>query len=368
LTALSRLYGRATTFRRSWYARDRSRSRRLLQPVISVGNLVLGGSGKTPIVATLARMLVAAGERPSILSRGYRRPDPSRGVVVVCDGHAVLATAERSGDEPFMLARMLAGAAVLVSHDRYEAGTIAESRFGCTVHILDDGFQHVQLARDVNLLVAAPADLNDRVLPAGTLREPLSAARAADAVFVEGSDDDVQAVASGLGVSTAFRVTRRFQPVRRLRSHAVQSAVGADLQVGRNVTPARAIAVAAIARPERFFAALRDQGWDIARQLTFRDHHWFTAQDIQTIEQAARDAGVEVVITTEKDAARLDATVGRRALSGSPGGPDKVRPTWALLPMEAQIDDRFAPWLAGRLAAARRHRSGPAPSTSAGPG
>ena len=338
MTLLSSLYGRATALRRSWYARDRSRSRRLQRPVISVGNLALGGSGKTPVVAALARMLEAAGERPSILSRGYGRPEPARRVVVVSDGHTVLATAGQSGDEPFMLARALTGAAILVSPDRFEAGRLAETRLGCTVHILDDGFQHVQLARDVNLLVGATRDLEDRVVPSGTLREPLNAARAADAVLVDGSDDDLQAVASAFGVSTAFRLTRLFHPARRVATN-----VGADRQVG----PARAIAVAGIARPERFFAALRGQGWDIAREFVFRDHHWFSAIDVQTIEQAARDADVDVVITTEKDAVRVEALV---ALS----------PTWAVLPVEAVIDDRFAPWLAGRLAAARRQRSEPA--------
>ena len=354
MTLLSSLYGSATTFRRSWYARDRSRSRRLHQPVISVGNLALGGSGKTPVVATLARMLVAAGERPSILSRGYRRPDPSRRVVMVSDGHSVLATAAQAGDEPFMLARTLAGAAILVSHDRYEAGALAETRLGCTVHILDDGFQHLQLARDVNLLVGVTRDLEDRVVPSGTLREPLSAACAADAVLVDGSDDDLQAVASAFGVSTAFHLTRRFHPARPIRAGltgAGLTTVGADLQVG----PARAMAVAGIARPERFFAALRDQGWNIAREFVFRDHHWFSATDVQTVEQAAREAGVDVVITTEKDAVRLEALVAQS-------------PTWAVLPVEAVIDDRFAPWLAGRLAAARRQQGEPAPSTRSGPG
>ena len=349
MTILSSLYGRATSLRRSWYAGDRSRSRRLRQPVISVGNLALGGSGKTPVVATLARMLVAAGERPSILSRGYRRPDSSRRVVMVSDGHTVLATAEQSGDEPFMLARTLAGTAILVSHDRHAAGTLAETRLGCTVHILDDGFQHVQLARDVNLLVAAKGDLGDRVVPSGTLREPVSAARAADAVLVEGTDDDLQAVASGFGVRTTFCLTRRFHPARRLAPDA-----GVGPRAGA-VAPTRAIAVAAIARPERFFAALRDQGWDIAREFVFHDHHWFSATDVRTIEQAARDAGVDVVMTTEKDAVRLEALVA-------------PSPTWAVLPVEAVIDDRFAPWLAGRLAAARRQRGEPAPSTRSGPG
>ena len=333
MTVLSSLYGRATALRRSWYARDRSRSRRLQQPVISVGNLALGGSGKTPVVAALARMLVAAGERPSILSRGYRRPDPSSGVVVVSDGQALLAAAAQSGDEPFMLARTLIGAAIVVSHNRFEAGTLAETRLGCTVHILDDGFQHVQLVRDVNLLVGSRRDLDDRVVPSGTLREPQAAAGAADVVLVEGSDEDLQAVKFGFGVSTAFRVTRRFHTARAIDGDAVPRQ--------------RVMAVAGIARPERFFTALREQGWEIAREIVFRDHHWFSAKDVQTIEQGARDAGAAVVMTTEKDAARLEGTVGRTL-------------TWAVLPVEAGLDERFAPWLAGRLAAARRQRGEPA--------
>lgn len=339
MIVISSLYGRATALRRSWYARDRRRSRRLGQPVISVGNLALGGSGKTPVVATLARMLVAAGERPSILSRGYRRPDASREAVIVSNGHAVLAGARQSGDEPFMLARALPGAAIIVSSNRFEAGTLAETRLGCTVHLLDDGFQHVQLARDVNLLVGARRDLDDRVVPSGTLREPLAAAGAADAVLVDGSDEDLQAVKFGFGVSTAFRVTWRVHPARAIDGDALPRQ--------------RVLAVAGIARPERFFAALRGQGWEIARQIVFADHHWFSGRDVQTIEQAARDEGAAVVMTTEKDAARLEELAGRSL-------------TWAVLPVEAVIDDSFAPWLAGRLAAARRQRGESVPSTRAG--
>ena len=313
---LSALYGRGAAFRRAWYAGNPHRRRRLAQPVISVGNLVVGGSGKTPIVAAVARMLLDAGERPSILSRGYARKDSSDAVVVVSDGSKVLASVEQAGDEPFMLAKALPGVAVVVGADRYEAGSIAETQLGSTVHLLDDGFQHVQLARDVDLLVVSRQNLHEDVLPAGRLREPITSAQVADALMIEGTPEEQQTLKAALGVPTVFEVIRRFGPV----------AGG----------PRRAVAVAGIARPERFFSTLRDQGWTIVREFAFPDHHWFTAGDIASVEAAARDAGVDTIITTEKDAVRLD------------------RPTWTVLQMEATIDASFAPWLAARLAAARR--------------
>ncbi len=170
------MYGRAARFRRAWYGRHPDRVRRLARPVVSVGNLVVGGSGKTPVVAAIARLLLAAGEQPVILSRGYGRRHRADGVVVVSDGHRPQVPAEQSGDEPQMLARTLTGVPILVSPDRYLAGCLAERRFGCTVHLLDDGFQHLQLARDVNLLVMSRRDVDESVMPAGRLREPLDAA------------------------------------------------------------------------------------------------------------------------------------------------------------------------------------------------
>ncbi len=327
------LYGRATAVRRAWYGRHPERRRRLDRPVVSVGNLVLGGSGKTPIVATLARLLADAGERPAILSRGYGRRRSADGVVVVREADRLLATVEESGDEPYMLARMLPGVPVLVSPDRHLAGRLAERRLDCTVHLLDDGFQHLRLERDVDLLVMMRSDLDERLLPFGSLREPLEAARAADALLVAGEESEVRDVATQVGVAQAFRVVRRYHPPSR---------------------PGRAVAVAGIARPERFFRALRDLGWDVAREITFRDHHWFTARDVAAIERAAAEAGAGTVITTEKDAARLETTVGR-----VPQAPDDERqrtrrPLWTVLPVEAVIEDSFSSWLAGRLAAARR--------------
>jgi tetraacyldisaccharide 4'-kinase len=322
---LSAVYGRAARLRRSWYAKRPHAQRRLERPVISVGNLVVGGSGKTPVVASLARVLLERGHRPAILSRGYARRDDSDGVVVVSDGARVIAPVEASGDEPQMLARALTGVPVLVCPDRYLAGRLAESHFAATVHILDDGFQHLQLARDVDLLIVSPRDLDDRVLPAGRLREPADAARVADAAIVHGSSDEAARVASALGVARAFTMTTRFESLRPLIAGESVPIEGSGAHV---------LAVAGIARPERFFAAVREQGFEVVGEMTFPDHHWFAASDLQSIARKAASAHADVVITTEKDAVRVGS-----------------QPGWAALPMEVSIEPAaaFADWIAAKL-------------------
>jgi tetraacyldisaccharide 4'-kinase len=293
---LSAVYGRIVTLRRAWYARP-GRRRRLAHPVISVGNLSMGGSGKTPVVAALARLLQQRGERPAILTRGYGRPDTTEGVLIVSDGQRVLEPVERSGDEPQLLARTLPGVPVLVSANRYLAGAFAERHFGVTVSILDDGFQHVQLARDVDLLLISPEDLDDCVVPAGRLREPLDAARFADALLVSGGDEHAAAAAAAVAHPKAFRVVQRY---------------GSICREGRILSdaPTRVLAFAGIARPERFFNALRTLGYEVVRELTFHDHHWYSASDLQAIQAAAREANA-IIVTTEKDAVRcqLDCAV-----------------------------------------------------------
>jgi tetraacyldisaccharide 4'-kinase len=280
--ALGAAYARVAALRRAWYAHP-GRTRRLAHRVISVGNLSLGGSGKTPVVAALARFLRQQGERPAILTRGYRRRGATEGVLVVSDGEHVLEPVERSGDEPQLLARTLPGVPVLVAADRFLAGTFAERHFGATVSILDDGFQHVQLERDVDLLLVSTDDLSDRVVPAGRLRESLETAKLADAVLVAGSEEEAVAVATTLNHSTTFRVTPKY--------HAAEE-------------PQRVVAFAGIARPERFFNALRSLGYEVARELAFPDHHWYTARDIARIQDAARETSAPLIITTEKDAVR----------------------------------------------------------------
>ena len=196
--------------RRSWYERHPQSRRSLDRPVISVGNLSVGGSGKTPIVAALARMLLDMGQRPAILSRGYARRRATDGVVVVSDGNRVLEPVENSGDEPQMLARALPGVPVLVCADRHLAGRLAEKRFDATVMLLDDGFQHLALGRNVDVLVMPASDLDDAVLPSGRLREPLDSASSADCVLVPGSLEDMSRVAATFDRMPVFRVTNHF--------------------------------------------------------------------------------------------------------------------------------------------------------------
>jgi tetraacyldisaccharide 4'-kinase len=325
LNILSGLYGRLVERSRASYERHPERRRHLHAAVISVGNVAVGGSGKTPVVAALARILLEAGRRPAILSRGYKRRAASDGVVVVSDRERVLAPTASSGDEPQMLARALPGVPVLVSADRHMAGRLAEERFAADVCILDDGFQHWQLGRNVDLVLMSPDDLGGELLPFGRLREPLSAARAADAILVPGTSEDASRVKDALSHPTVFRVDVRYgEP-------ALVTPYGAPASGART-----AVAVAAIARPRRFFEGATAEGWDLRRTISHRDHHWFTARDVERAETAARETGAEVILTTAKDAVRLEGLVG---------------PRWAFLPMHVTIEpaDTFCDWLMSRL-------------------
>jgi tetraacyldisaccharide 4'-kinase len=325
------MYGAAASWRRRWYARHPDWQRRLARPVISVGNLGVGGSGKTPLVEHIARLLVSAGERPSILTRGYGRRISGPGATVVSDGSRVLACVDESGDEPLMLARALehTGVVVVVGADRYVSGLLAENRLGATVHILDDGFQHFSLARDVDLLATSEYDLADQPLPAGRLREALVGAAAADAALVDaGYLPAAERVGRALGITTVFRVTRTIEPPRMVKT-------GETVVVPAN---SRVFAVAGIARPERFFSDLTATGWDIVGSIAFRDHHRFTRRDMIRIEREARKAAAAIVLTTAKDAVRLV--------------PDQLGDLpVALVPLTASIDPpaEFLAWLRGRL-------------------
>jgi tetraacyldisaccharide 4'-kinase len=362
---LSAAYAAVARARRRSFERHPDRQRHLQRPVISVGNIAVGGSGKTPAVAHIAQLLAAAGERPAILTRGYRRREPTDGVLVVSDGRRIRADLPRAGDEPLMLARALPEAAVLVGADRYLAGLLAERRFDCTVHLLDDGFQHVQLHRDIDIVLVAPEDLHDQVLPAGRLREDLSVLACADAVVVNtNAEVDAQSLAAEIGVATVFQArTRRGPP--RVRAVCVGAelarpeviSVGAELARPEGAAPAtRILALAGIARPRRFFDLLAASGWRVAGEMTFADHHYFTRADLDRIVHTAREAGAGLVLTTEKDLVRL-----------LPFRPFEV--PIAAVPLELRIEQPdparagavpFCEWLAARLAAtraARRERS-----------
>jgi tetraacyldisaccharide 4'-kinase len=296
---LGRAFGAVAALRVTAYQRGLLRRSRLLGPVISVGNLSVGGSGKTPVVAYLAALVRDAGLPVAILSRGYR--GSFRGsALVVGDGRNVLATAEAAGDEPVMLARQLEGVVVAVGRRRDEVGRAVEARFGRRVHILDDGFQHLRLLRDLDVLCVDLRDLRDRPLPAGRLREGPAAARRADLALITGPDDaspeEMAWSVDALGAERTHLVRRR--------------PLGFFDRAGAVVTPpARPYLLAGIARPERFEADVRTMAGAPVGRRFFRDHHPFTAADRREVEAEALRLEADAIVTTAKDLERLPSPI-----------------------------------------------------------
>ena len=322
---LSTLYAAAARRRREWYAARPDLRRRLRRPVISVGNIAVGGRGKTPFTALLARLLMDLGERPAVLSRGYRRSNPSDGAVVVRDAAGIRSDVAHAGDEPFMLARQLPGAIVVTSPDRYLGGRLAELHLGATVHVLDDGFQHFPLDRDLDIVLVAREDLDARTLPGGRLREPADVLIAADAIVAL---DEMARPA----IPDAFFTASR----------EIGAPVFEDAGEGRSA--GTRFVVAGIAHPEPFLAAVREAGESVAGQRTFKDHHAYSAAEVACLFAEARTAGAGTVLTTEKDYVRL-----------LPFRPFPMPVGYLPLTMNVEPRDAFRAWLEGSLADARDH-------------
>jgi tetraacyldisaccharide 4'-kinase len=276
LNPLSAIYGGVVATRNALYDRGVLRAQRLQGAVISVGNLSAGGSGKTPFVMLLGGLLKARGVKFDVLSRGYGRR--SRGVLLVDPA----GLPQQFGDEPLLIARKLQ-APVIVGEDRYEAGRFAESRFGPQLHLLDDGFQHRALARDFDIVLVTPQDANDRLLPAGRLREPLRALQRADAVVL----------ASGASAES-FPVEGRL--VWRVRRGLVP----------QNVPP-RPVVFCGIARPQNFVLQLRTANIEPVAEAFYRDHHAYSENDVRELIDLKQRSEAGGFVTTEKDAVNLGA-------------------------------------------------------------
>jgi tetraacyldisaccharide 4'-kinase len=271
---LSAIYGGVAGARNALYDRGIFRSRKLQGPVISIGNLSTGGSGKTPFVILLGGLLKALGIRFDVLSRGYGRQ--SKGVRMVDPA----GSPQEFGDEPLLIARRLE-VPVIVGEDRYEAGKFAEARFGEQFHLLDDGFQHRALARDFDIALVTPEDVRDRLLPAGRLREHLRALRRADAVVL----------ANGASAESFLIAEKTIWKVRRgIVAHNV---------------PARPVVFCGIARPKNFLLQLRAAGIDPVAEAFFRDHHAYNENDIRDLLQLRERSEAGGFVTTEKDAVNL---------------------------------------------------------------
>jgi tetraacyldisaccharide 4'-kinase len=306
LAPLAAAYGAAVSARLALYRRGILKTAHAKRPVISVGNLAVGGTGKTPFVAWLARELAAAGEKPSILTRGYGRS--GSGTVVVADGAGHRTDVSLSGDEAAVLAQALPDVPIVAAARRAEAAERAESLFpAVTLHLLDDGFSHVALSREVDVVLLDATDPAARgaLLPAGRLREPLSSLGRADVVVVT----KVEQADPG----PALELARRHAPGAPLyRAETVVEAIRdahGDEVAPKDLPAGTVVAVAGIARPEAFRFTLESLGVEPTAFLSFPDHADYGPYRVGKILRAVEETGATAVVTTEKDAVKLSSVL-----------------------------------------------------------
>lgn len=289
--------------------------RRLRWPVISIGNLSTGGAGKTPLTIALAHALTRRGLHVDVLSRGYGRSSRTA-MRVDLNGKA-----DEFGDEPLEIARQ-AGVPVYVAAQRYEAGLLAEADASSGVHLLDDGFQHRQLHRDVDILLLNRADWQDRLLPAGNLRESLRALHRASVIAIPAEEPELAQELIDCSWQGPIWLLRRRMEVPQIKGPI--------------------LAFCGIARPEQFFAGLESAGLQLAARIAFRDHYRYTGGDLEQLRRQARAAGAATLVTTEKDRVRL-GTLGEASV-----GPLSIQTA----PLRVQIEDEDTAidWLIHRVA------------------
>ncbi len=298
MNPLSSIYSAVTRTRNEFYDRGVLSAHRLRGPVVSIGNIAAGGSGKTPFVIALGEMLKRRGVSFDVLSRGYGRKTKGVGLVHP-DGSAA-----DFGDEPLLIARRLE-VSVVIGEDRYAAGRFAEENFGPRLHLLDDGFQHRGLARDFDIVMVNATDARDGLIPRGSLREPLTALLRADAIVLT---NDTPTDGLPLHHQKIWRVQR-------------------DIIAPEVSEPC--LAFCGIARPEAFFAQLRAAGINLVGTRKFRDHHAYTKSDVRSLLAARKKSGATSFITTEKDAINLEPFLAELA-------------PLHLAPVYMQIDDANA--------------------------
>ena len=317
----SRCYLLGTQFRLWLYDNRVIRPHALGCLVVSIGNLSCGGTGKTPVVEVFARSLSSKGRRVAILSRGYRSKKRSLWTKmiqmfrsqkievppkVVSDGRDLLLNSEYAGDEPYMLASNLRDVAVLVDKDRVKSGGYAIDRFHTDVIILDDGFQYLMLRPHINIVLVDSTDPfgNGHVLPRGILREPIQNIRRADYIFLTKSDGSHK-------IEHLKRFIRRHTKRAEIIECCHKPQYLVKLFSGGEKTPLsklnglRVAALSAIARPESFEGFLRQLGAELILADHYADHHRYTQQELIDFVNQAKEAGAEMIVTTEKDAVRM---------------------------------------------------------------
>lgn len=302
------LYGRIMDVRNRLYDRGVLKSYSLGARTISIGNLTTGGTGKTPLVALVSEMLAENGEKVCVLTRGYGRANPKERVLV-SDGKSVLADAATGGDEPVELARKLLGKAVIVADaDRVAAAAWAKEKFGITAFVLDDGFQHRRAKRDLDIVCIDATNPcgNGRILPAGNLRESFKELRRADAIVVTRSNfvDTVEDLAAQLKRRNAeaplFKASTRITRITELNDFLDSAGSEVDIEE----TPV--FAFCGLGNPEIFRRQLVSQEMKIAGLCSIGDHYRYTQSDTEFLQSGAKRSGGEALITTAKDAVKLE--------------------------------------------------------------
>lgn len=318
LYGLSKLYERGVRWRWKLYARRYFRSQPVGCLVISVGNLTVGGTGKTPVVEKLARMLQAKGRRVAVLSRGYKSKAPSlrkrffqffskesAPPRVVSDGRSLLLDSNRAGDEPFMLGMNLKNVPIVVDRDRVKGAFYAVKRWGVDTLILDDGFQYFPLQNqrwDVVLIDRQAPFGNRYLLPRGTLREPSDHLRRADLIFITKCQ-----TAENVALKEEIRRCNEHAPIVECRHEPryYQSVHTGERKPLEFIKDLRIVALSGIAAPESFENFLKQLGADLVYTKQFADHHRYSRQEILAIMKRSRTFRAKAIITTEKDAVRL---------------------------------------------------------------
>ncbi len=319
LRALSLLYGWAVAVRFWLYKVGLFRPHALGCQVLSVGNLTVGGTGKTPVVEAFARELLKRGRKVAILSRGYRRDRPSLGQQiidrvllrdrrkpppVVSDGRRLLLDSARGGDEPYMLAINLPEAAVIVGKNRVKSGLYAIRKFGCDTLILDDGFQYLRLKhrRDIVLVDRTNPFGNGRLLPRGILREPIRSIRRAHFIFITKSNGD--------GAPELKRKLRELNPDAEIsecchRPRHLKDVYSGEILPLERLQGLDIVTISGIAAPQGFENELKRLGARVLHHQRYADHHRYSQQEILDVINIGIQRGARAVVTTEKDAVRL---------------------------------------------------------------
>ncbi len=310
LLPLSWVYGAGIAVRNMCFDHHLFKSGSLNVPVISVGNISAGGTGKTPMVEYLVRFFKGRGTNVAVLSRGYGRS--TNGTRVVSDGRSVMGTAGESGDEPFQIAMNSPETVVMVDEDRLRGGRDLVSRFRPDMIVLDDGFQHRWLARACDIVLVDGSELlrRERLIPAGHMREPVRALRRATCVVLTNCGGRAAEAGRRISDVTGKAVVRaELMPVHFVRGDRSERAGLGDL------VPKTCIAFCGIARPENFRATVEGLGFEVRAFRAYPDHYRYREADLESLSHIYKESGARWMLTTEKDATRLQ---GRSLARGLP--------------------------------------------------